>query len=110
LLLDPVHALRRTGHPPTRDTMIYRRRLRLTKADLQLGREAANGGFGTAGPANNTIGAVGDQPNDPNPRKAHLPLHKSQKLYEVVIKIDFLFVQTPFESCSKFKMKGLLVG
>src|SRR5215469_1331982 len=35
-LLDPVHALRSAGHPPTRDPMIYRRRPRLTKADLRL--------------------------------------------------------------------------
>ena len=34
--LDPVHALRSAGHPPTRHVMIYRRLLRLTKADLRL--------------------------------------------------------------------------
>src|SRR6516165_7768845 len=35
-LLDPVHALRNAGYPPTRHVMIYRRRLRLTKAHLRL--------------------------------------------------------------------------
>ena len=34
--LDPVHALRSAGHPPTRHVMIYQRRLRLTTADPRL--------------------------------------------------------------------------